>query len=93
MNHHVKTVRINDALSCPACAGKGRPRTTGGKCDICGGTGKMVAVGVGKEPLKLREPGTPSGWGENYRTANDSSRRVRLHRALDAVLDRSASIK
>jgi hypothetical protein len=82
----------HDAMSCPACAGKGRLRTTGGRCDVCGGAGKMTAVGpAGKEPLKLREPGTPSGWGENYRTANDSSRRARLHRALDKVMDRAAA--
>jgi len=79
-------------MTCPACNGKGRLRSTGGKCDACGGTGKMTASGAGKASLKLCEPGTPSGWGENYRTANDAGgRRARLHRALDKVMDRAGA--
>jgi len=76
-------------VTCNACGGSGRLSSTGGKCDICGGRGNFVSGG--KAPLKLSEPGTPSGWGKNYRIANDSTRRARLHRALDKVLDAGVS--
>jgi len=86
--------KIKDApMDCPACGGRGRLRSTGGKCDVCNGTGRMTSSGAGgKEPLVLRKPGEPSGWGERYQTADaaNGGRRARLHRALDKVLDRAA---
>ena len=72
-------------LTCKACGGTGRNRTTGGACRACS-KGRLNATGAKGEPMKLRKPGEPSGWNQNgeYRTED---RRVALHRALDRVMD------
>lgn len=72
-------------LSCSACGGTGRNRTTGMRCDVCRGKRSLSASTHGLEPVEIAEPGKPSGWGERYRTED---LRARAHRALDKVLDR-----
>jgi hypothetical protein len=83
---------LGPQLTCRACGGAGRSKTTGTRCDVCRGTGCLTASGAGREPMALRTPGTPSGWGEGY-YSEDSVRRApaRLHHALDCLMDRKVA--
>jgi len=65
-------LRQRRPTECVTCNGSGRLKSTGGKCDICGGSGRLA--GGGKEPMQLRKPGTPSGWGEGHRTGDGAAK-------------------